>query len=180
MRKSFWIVPLLFLLFAVIDVSAARADSISYSYTGAGVFAGTQFTYISLSGYLSAAEYATPTTATDLYLNGVDFAPIAQIVFFVDPTSARLYFCAPPLNPNQGSACYGGPFFSSLPSVPGTFLSVDNVSVANGVDGTLVVSDLSVATPEPGTFSLMLIAIGLLGAMLVMRKRIAPGLPQAS
>jgi hypothetical protein len=46
--------------------------------------------------------------------------------------------------------------------------------------GTAVVTDTSIATPEPGTSVLMLIGIGSLGLMMVLRKRIAQGLPQAT
>jgi hypothetical protein len=47
--------------------------------------------------------------------------------------------------------------------------------------GTVSVATVAtVATPEPGTSSLTLIGLGSLGLIVVMRKRTAQGLPQAS
>lgn len=44
--------------------------------------------------------------------------------------------------------------------------------------GGLAPDPVPAATPEPGTFGLMLIGLGSLGVMFVMRKRIGRGLPQ--
>jgi hypothetical protein len=44
----------------------------------------------------------------------------------------------------------------------------------------LTINFVVVQTPEPGTLTLMLIGLGLLGLMIVMRKRIARSLPQAA
>jgi hypothetical protein len=62
--------------------------------------------------------------------------------------------------------------------------NVDSLDAIDGVSGPFVDDKgtlafvLVGAVPEPGTFSLMLIGVGLL--VLMMRKRIARGLPQAT
>lgn len=65
--------------------------------------------------------------------------------------------------------------------------NVDGVTITEDVDpgeliGTYILGTPTgaVATPEPGSLALTLIGVGLLGLMTVMRKRISPGLPQAS
>ena len=64
--------------------------------------------------------------------------------------------------------------------IPGVYTSEIEGSVA-GVDvetvGDITIQEATV--PEPETFSFLMIGLGSLGLMLVMRKRIAQGLPQA-
>ena len=71
MRKSLWII--LTLLLAAIGAPNARAGSIKYSFTGAGKWSGTHFTYVSTTGYLSYGETVTPTAGL-------------AVLFSMDPT----------------------------------------------------------------------------------------------
>jgi hypothetical protein len=63
----------------------------------------------------------------------------------------------------------------------GEALAINSFFVNNqqfaALSGQQVIAATATATPEPGTSSLMLVGIGL---VLVMRKRIAQGLPQAT
>jgi len=67
----------------------ARADSVTYTFTGAGVLSGTDFTYISPSGFLSLSNnILAPNTTTDLFVSGTDEGGITA--FLVLPHSPLL------------------------------------------------------------------------------------------
>jgi hypothetical protein len=51
---------------------------------------------------------------------------------------------------------------------------------ASDPDYTITGTTALVSIPEPGTSSLMMSGLGLLGLMMVMRKRVSRGLPQAT
>src|ERR1700681_4793903 len=68
----------------------ARADTVTYTFTGSGSLAGTNFTYISTSGFLSfPTGNLVPTTATDLFDGGYDRGPIT---FFNFDSSTTFFF----------------------------------------------------------------------------------------
>ena len=89
-------------------------------------------------------------------------------------------------SPAEWLGASGGPgvgyFFLLYPGSGSVFVDLANYNGDPYVTsdyGTLTLTEADpVATPEPGTFGLMLIGLGILG--LVMRKRIAQALPQAS
>jgi hypothetical protein len=74
-------------------------------------------------------------------------------------------------------------------STPGLYVTPGPIEVLDDcpgfacselVSGVESLKVTAATTPEPGTFSLMLLGIGSLGLMVVMRKRIAQGLPPAT
>jgi hypothetical protein len=88
---------------------------------------------------------------------------------------------------NQPLCSTGGAVDAAL--FKATFLNTGcSVAIAGGsqafnfnAPGAWSVSSTStVPTPEPGSVSLLLIGLGSLGLMMVMRKRAARGLPQAT
>jgi hypothetical protein len=158
MRKFLWIIAV---LFVAMGASIARAD-VSYDFTGAGYFAGTDFTYISIGGHIQGNHFYTPTTATDVLTPYADLGALNSFELNGD----ILYLST--------SCCLDHVEFSSIPFDPGP-----GTYTTAGGDGMLRITDLStVVTPEPGTVVLYLTGIGLVG--FVMRKRIAQGLPQAT
>jgi len=149
MRKSSWIV-LVLLLCGAIAAPCASADAVTLNV--AAVIAGPPLQF-----------QITAQAATDGF------------AFFSLLTLTNASFSVPSFTPNTTS-----PVLVIITKIDqsqpfsATFQAVDGV----GDRTTASVSDagLSVATPEPATFSLMLLGIAL---VLVMRKRIARGLPQA-
>lgn len=153
----------------IIQVPAANADVIKYEVTGVGLDVGTNFTYVSPSGFLTASSFPiVPTTATHLFIGGFDEGAISQIILTGGGT--ELEYIA-----TGGSYIFAGPPIS-FPTSTGNFTN----DVLGTETGTLLITDLSVATPEPGSVSLLLIGLGSLGLMIVMRKRKTQGLEQAS
>jgi hypothetical protein len=150
MRKALWVIPVLLLL-AAIGAPDARADAVAINL--AALIAGPPLQF-----------QITAQAATDGF------------AFFNLLTLTNASFSVPSFTPNTTSPVLVI-ITKSDQSQPfsATFQAVDAV----GDRTTASVSDagLMVATPEPGTLSLMLIGVGL---VLVMRKRIAQGLPQAT
>lgn len=150
--------------FFIIQVPAANADVIKYQVTGVGPDLGTNFTYVSPGGFLTASNFPiVPTTATDLFVGGIDKGAISSII--LTGGGKQLEYIAVGANYVFVDAGSGSITF---PTSTGTFTN----DVLGTQTGTLVITDLSVATPEPGSVSLLLIGLGSLGLMMVMRKRI--------
>lgn len=132
-----------------------RADPILYSFAGDGIYAGTSWTYLSTSGYLTYGSLPYyPTTASNFVYQSVDYGALGEIEFFsanrLDMFRANLPFTPYP------------DFFTYDIGAAGTYY--------DQYGGTLVITDLA-AVPEPS--SLVLTLIGLVGLLLVSRKRIA-------
>src|SRR5271168_3354512 len=67
--RMLWVVAGALVSFFVLQISPANADTIEYQVTGVGSDLGTNFTYISTAGYVTAASFPiVPTTSTDLFL----------------------------------------------------------------------------------------------------------------
>jgi len=156
MRKALWII--LAALIMAIGAPNAHADTITYTFTGAGVFAGTEFTYVSTGGFLANGAIVVPTTATDLILSGT--AEVFGAIEFLDPNDIAFL-----VNPSSGGFCCANIVYDI--SATGTYTSTP---FGGQESGTLVISDNSAAVPEPATSILMLTGIGL---VLVMRNRLA-------
>lgn len=138
-------------LFALASASPLlHAESITYTYTGTGPLAGTTFTYVDPSGFLSLPTVElTPTTAGDIYLNGDDEGGITGFSF-----AAGEYTIG-------GSA--GGFAIGPLP-----YYDLDTIGTQYIGFGDLNIEPT--ATPEPS--SLLLLATGGLVLLGATRRRL--------
>ena len=149
MRKSLWVI--LTLLLASIAAPNARAGRIKYTFTGAGKWTGSYFTYVSTTGYLSFGATVTPTTG------------IVEL-FGMDPTTLTSIQFSDPMN------IFGNVSFDFLAAETGTYdigaSGTYKFYDGNSLQGSLVISNT--ATREPS--SLLLFGTSLLGLMPFRRK----------
>jgi hypothetical protein len=148
----------------------AHADTVTYTFTGAGGEAGTDWTLVDPSGYIpdDTNVLSLLTESTDFYSMGVDYGPLIGIADVGEQSGDAP--CT-----NIGTPCFqinmvitynGGPFiipflFEGTDGTAGTF-----TAIADG--STLTVADTS--APEPASAIFMLSAIGLLGFKSVRRR----------
>jgi hypothetical protein len=162
MRKFLWFT--LGFLFVVIGAPNAHADTLyTYTFTDTTNFADTWTTRpiaaVTAETDIAAANLAS-YSATGSYWEGMG---LSKVILDYAGIGAQDIFS--PLGIDLIQADY---FALGEYSTPGTYTS-------SNTGDTLSVS--AIQTPEPSTVALMLAGIGFL---LVMRKRIGQGLPQAS
>jgi hypothetical protein len=188
MRKSLWIIPIL-LLFLAISALCAGADTITFTGAPPGPLTPTgSFAYNTTTNLFTSFVVVWNGITFDLSgsanspqifgagpacLAGATGAPAALAL--LTNCGAEAFWEA--LEDTTGFAQFT---FAAGVSPSHPFIDISNTQTASPPPsvgftdgGTYQVS----AVPEPGTFSLMLIGVGL---VLVMRKRIAQGLPQAT
>jgi hypothetical protein len=174
MRKSLWIISAL-LVFAAIAAPCVRADSATFTCTGDS---NDGFPYgPCLEATPTAPDVTFSTTGTTIdvsWYTAANPAPIAVTLpgtwndtdlysWFASNDSFIIFdHSILPTGSTYGDAD------TNLPS--GAGLSEFGTLAFNGGSSTA-------SAPEPGTVTLMLVGIGL---VLVMRKRIACGLPHAA
>jgi PEP-CTERM motif len=174
MRRSLWIIPALFLS-AAIGVPTVHADTFNLTITGAD----TGSIAITESGGIISAITGTFDTAT---INSL--LPVNSI-----GGNDNLF------SPTQPYLNYNGVSFSLDTLDSKGYDYVNLYSYGAGYDvlqdtcGTMgcgyptgldYLTDPPVTTPEPGTVGLMLTGLGLLGLMMVIRKRTAKSCLRAS
>ncbi len=173
MRKAIWVVPVL-LLFAAIGAPNAYADSYTPTFTCTD-------TCVSLPT-APAVSFPSPTTIQETWDTLVFTLTLASPDAFGDTYMWENTYSI------STAALASGIDISIIDETTGLTSSYSagygglNPFPLGGtpITDTGVLTFSAVSTPEPGTSSLMLIGIGLLGSMVVMRKRIARGHQQAS
>ena len=161
------------LMFLVIGVTFAYADVISYTFTGANGSAGTDWTLVDPNGFIpdNTNVVNLVTSSTDFFSMGVDYGPIIGIGDAGEQSgnSVCINAATPCFEINIGIV---NPFGSGTYLVPYLFAGEDgSTGTFNSIqDGsTLTITDVSV--PEPGSASLLLAAVGLLGLISITRKQ---------
>ena len=159
MRKTFWTISVL-LLISAIGAPRSHADSFTYSFVGASLLNGTNFTVVDTSGPALFNVNLAPLLASpsDLFIAGIDFGPLTTIGFTGTPAFPIGTVLAS--NFNAATAVFTNNFD---PAVAGAYPTDF---------GTLTVAVTPVVTPEPSSVVLMLIGIGL---VLLLRKRNSRG-----
>jgi hypothetical protein len=158
MKKS--ICALVLLTISVAASSSAHASSITYTFTGAEDFAGTNFTYISPSGFLSFSNFdVAPTTATDYFFDGTDFGQLTGFDFI---NSVAIGFSSA----SAGLSIAFSPAYQISALTPS-----ENVISEGTLSITLTpASGLpTAAAPEPSSFALL--GTGIAGLAGIIRRR---------
>ncbi len=191
--KPLFSVGLLALLGVLLSAASAKADTWTYQFTGTGDLNGTDFTLTTTSplGFsttnLLTSPNVTVSSITDVHFVGVDSGMMTGLNFQLEDcdlfgiTSCTqvgvLNIMYPAFVPVNCPLCptlvdvpvvfYGAGASDPLLSLvtPGTY-----VGAAQPANGDLVISGI-VATPEPGTISLMLIGLVGLGILAAVSKR---------
>ncbi len=167
MRKSLWII--LAVLFMAIGAPYAHADAFVYTYT------------VTFDPALYGATFTTKpmqAATTNTILTPADLRSYSLTGSFYLGTFDEFI-----LNYGGGGA-QGILTSNGLGTASATYSSNDEFTFIDySTPGTYSsgIATLSVSrVPEPATLDLMLAGVGLLGLLLVMRKRTALGHPQAS
>jgi PEP-CTERM motif len=163
MRKSLWII--LAVMVVAVAAPAVRADgvfAITFSGTGAPTVVGSNL----LDYNSTLGQFTTPTL--EILFDGMDiildnaFENVAPSDPFewlgpnFDGTIEVIDECCKPAH-----VLFSGKITSSIPQL----------------GGFVTLTEQTVPTPEPSSYALMLLGVGL---VFVMRKRIGQSLPQAS
>jgi hypothetical protein len=115
----------------------------------------------------------------EVYLNGLTASATKLLFNFSAPCCTQVYFngnVTPTIELWIGVGGAGGLANIWVPLGAG-----DQLGATQGFAGDVVIGTTAPTTvPEPGTISLTLMGIGLLGLMMVVRKRISRALPQAT
>ena len=181
MRKFKWVA--FTVLFLIIGVPNADADSyvdgtINFTVTGGNIPAAPtgsfiydnttkQFTSFDIFWFVPGGEIGFGVTAC------IGNTGAGQVVCDGFTDSQTLYVAVNTCN----SACgWAGGIFDD-----DAFFDIGGVQITDlgraSATGLFAFGTFAVSTPEPGTFGLMLLGVGL---VFVMRKRIGQRLPQAS
>jgi hypothetical protein len=192
MRKSLWMMPVVF-LFAAITPSALRANDITYAVNqtvGAGSVTGTIETdgATNILSWNLTLNDGTETVLLDTADStvtaggggaGIEFSPAAltfnypydeengAFLEFVDPGAGTLYYGA--YDPFDGTNTI------TINDVDG-----DGVTVYSLEPSTLVTIATAIATPEPGTGPITLAGLGMIAVLMWKRRRDALRQPQAT
>jgi hypothetical protein len=142
----------LLLVCALAIPKASYAESITYTFTGTSFLAGTNFTYVDPSGFLSFGHSLVPTTASHLLYLGQDEGQLLQFDFI----DANTYELTGSLN--AVGAYFGRTYSLSLLGTQDMYINTLKIEVTP-----------TAVTPEPS--SILLLATGILGIGFLYRRR---------
>ena len=157
----------------------ARADSVTYTFTGAGLLAGTSFTYVSPFGFLSSPTgMLTVSPGGVLAGEAIPTQTLLSFAIFPDP-SIPVGFEVLALTGEvfPDTVAVFAPFSTIDLSAFSTVMLIQLNPQENPDLGTLVIAPT--AAPEPSSLATLLCAFGLVlvvrvtGLFGLRRKRIA-------
>jgi hypothetical protein len=162
MRKASWI-GLVALVVAIAASPSAHADTTyTYTFDGAGVLAGNNFSFSTEGAAVLGTDYILSTPVPFMYAEQSETSIISVDFLFDSLYDGGVYA----LFVNCSS--YFGCSISPMPFSGLTDLSASGTYVLT--TGNSSGSSLSIATPEPGAGILTLSGIILLALMLAVRK----------
>lgn len=200
MRKSLWII-LVLLLFAAMDAPKAHADvvtdyAITFTPPGFGTTpAPALVTYDNTTNLFTSftldwdgtsfdltASANTPTTSpygVPPCING-NTGPAATIDLLTN-CSSNWYVMAEPTAGGNPFSFPGISLYTGEQDAQGLTIGADIFFTPSGLFGIVANGTFSAAVaPEPGTSSLVVIAAGVIGLVMAMRKRNSLGHQQAT
>jgi PEP-CTERM motif len=172
MKSMLW--SFLAVILVLIRADVAAADTVTYTFVGAGGTSGTSWTLVDPDGFLTVPSgnvISLVQTATDLILvdpmtGPEDFGPLTNIRVGNPPSEPDYYG----IQLGSSSFTLASLFIPKADfTTPGTYDLADLVDLRNNLpadEGTLTIA----ATPEPSSLALMLSGLGL-ALMTLMRKR---------
>lgn len=159
MRKSFWII--LAALLMIIAAPRAQADTVTFTCTGESGGGPC------LVAVPTAPDVAFPGPTLDIKWNSQEIALGLPIAW--PDSDSYIWF-----------ASNNAFFIFNLSLTPEGTVSVVINTDGLSEGGKVIFGAGSVAAPEADTVTLLLIGIGLLGLIMVMRKRMVRGFPQVT
>jgi hypothetical protein len=163
MRKSLWI--MLAALLVAIAAPSARADSFTATFSCSGTCVG---------GTPTAPDVTFPAPVIDVTWNGLLF----QITLLYDAPSPLDDFTWTGYNDYYRTTLLQYIDITDLTTgVTWSSTGIGSFASGKSSQATGALAFAAVATPEPSSYALMLLGVGL---VFVLRKRIGQRLPQAS
>jgi MYXO-CTERM domain-containing protein len=145
---------------SILMAPAAKADTITYTFTGDGIYAGTSFTYVTTSFLSFSTTELTPTTAGNLEIAGNVFGTVTGFEF---------------ISANAFEVFAGGASNETVDNGATYFINAattgENVFAGTA---TLVITDTpSVTAPETSTLSMLVLGLaGLFGLAFFRRRKV--------
>jgi hypothetical protein len=180
MRKSLWIVPILFAVLLFAGAPSLMADALPFTYTGDTTGAPTYTSAIGVTAHYVTFAFSVDTSG-GYTITSSSVVPIAFAIYHdtFDPTKSSTNWIA--IIPSSGTTPKDRNLTLTLTSgtpyiiVDAGYSLSDVGPFSTTISGPLGAQLTPITTPEPGTLSLMLIGLGSFGAMAVMRKSKAEG-----
>jgi len=177
MRKSLWVVPILFAVLLFAGAPSLMADALPFTYNGDTTGAPTYTSAIGVTAHYVTFAFSVDTTGA-YTIHSTSVVPIAFAVYHdtFDPTNSSTNWVGaiPDAVPSILDRHLILPLTSgTLYIIVDSGYSLSDVgSFSTTISGPLGAQLTPITAAEPGTLSLMLLGIGL---VLGMRKRIAQG-----
>jgi hypothetical protein len=183
-KGAFWKVGLGAVLLLLVSAAPGWCDSVSIALTSSSggvyvyglvppspsfvAYGGDLISFTGLSGVTGASTSVYPPPTPFILVSYT----ATSAVFEIDPSISTISFAPYIVAPTNDWAIN-----SSVLTLGTIDWTISGPGITTPISGTVLGPVAATLTPEPSSAALMLLGIGL---VLVMRKRIAQGLPQAN